>query len=397
MSSSMIVAMSPTPSSANTVPVGMADLTAFEREKLEDSRRNVPRYLFRGWSSCSGGGCHKEWKRPQVPRSLNSKDAVRPHAFLKGTGHDTVHDIPNLGQMIEAHLTGVHSPLAEFSSWAASLRTAVGFGARSRCKHNEHATKSFYIAVLDTGMLPENVAVYHVQELWQAGLAGGPYDHEYLAHGVIEGAGYMCVQYEGLMGGPAKPYFGGGLKQIGDLATWEEIRGLKSLAVKAARKNAWRHGYKVRDDIAVLLLVAFLSLRGKCGPELEEGDEVHPDDLNNIKHALAEEPHVMVPMDWTAEPSIMTDYPEKALEAPPAYPIQTDESTAPLNSEEVQPGLTFEETMAREKNHWEEKRKCEAALHSIDRDDGWPEEPKPKRTATRALMGIQLYRKNMQL
>ncbi|KAI0131559.1 hypothetical protein F4814DRAFT_457386 [Daldinia grandis] len=86
--------------------------------------------------------------------------------------------------MIDGHLRGFIVPSA-FSSWAADLDIAIRF-----------LTDSLgYIAIIDTKILQNHVKIYHVPALFDAGLASGPYDHEYLVYGPIAGPAYHCVKY----------------------------------------------------------------------------------------------------------------------------------------------------------------------------------------------------------
>ena len=82
---------------------------------------------------------------------------------------------------------------------------------------------------------------------------------------------------------------------------------LKGLALNIASSNASRWGFDDRNDLAVVLYVAFLSLRGQCAGKLLKGDEVHPEDVDYIESAFCQDPRIVVPLDFTAEPSIMTD------------------------------------------------------------------------------------------
>ncbi|KAI1654227.1 hypothetical protein F4813DRAFT_399147, partial [Daldinia decipiens] len=131
-------------------------------------------FLFRSFCSSSGGGYSY----------LNTTTGIIPHSFLNGETPTTIYDIYNLKQMIDGHLCGFRVRSA-FSSWAADLHIAIRF----------LRDQSGYIAIIDTKILMDYVKIYHVKALFDAGLASGLYDHEYLVYGPITGPAYHCVKY----------------------------------------------------------------------------------------------------------------------------------------------------------------------------------------------------------
>ncbi|KAI1381230.1 hypothetical protein F4677DRAFT_440442 [Hypoxylon crocopeplum] len=171
-------------------------LTDEQRRILEECQKRLPRFLFRGFNSRSGGG------NPH----LNNHMGVIPHGF-NGTGlrPTTIDDIPNLVEMIDDHLTGRHTPSC-FSSWVADLDVALEYSGRS---------VDSWVAIIDTNLLADHVKIHHVPAFHHADLAGDGYhqeylsydmyhpgyleydmyDHEYLAYGPIEGPAYHCVKY----------------------------------------------------------------------------------------------------------------------------------------------------------------------------------------------------------
>ncbi|KAI0142561.1 hypothetical protein F4776DRAFT_676388 [Hypoxylon sp. NC0597] len=153
-------------------------LTSSQTQILERYKKNLPRFLFRGFHSRSGGG---------IPR-LNSAEGIIPHGFLGGQIPTSIHNIPNLKRMIDGHLQGGHVP-SYFSSWAADLSAAVYYSQLASNADTGH------IAIIDTSLLERHVEIYHVKALSAAGLASGTYAHEYLAYGPIAGRAYHCVKY----------------------------------------------------------------------------------------------------------------------------------------------------------------------------------------------------------
>ncbi|KAF2805439.1 uncharacterized protein BDZ99DRAFT_539771 [Mytilinidion resinicola] len=158
------------------------------KSRLERLRtNNIPRYLFRIWSPASGGG----------EAGLNSIDQVCSHAFNRGLGHQNIYDMTfeELVQMARFHYRGIEAfdrlgspvPPTEFSSWAASLKAAFAY---------VRLTRDTYLAMIDTKVLGDGVKVWHVPHLLEDLAEAG--DHEYLAHGIIRGAGYKAVALDRL-------------------------------------------------------------------------------------------------------------------------------------------------------------------------------------------------------
>lgn len=152
---------------------------------LADKRKNhVPRYLFRAWSSVSGGGC---------ATTVNSTTEIIPPAFVQGSGHKFYEmKESEIKTMAQCHYNGSHTPLSEFSSWAASLTLALCY-AQVKVRRGE---KDVHVAMIDTLDLdPENeVLVWHVPQLLDNPMG----NHEYLAHGRIRGRGYKAVRLDEL-------------------------------------------------------------------------------------------------------------------------------------------------------------------------------------------------------
>ncbi|KAK4991554.1 hypothetical protein LTR50_001748 [Elasticomyces elasticus] len=147
------------------------------RKYLEDSRRRVPRYLFRGFSPKSGGG-------PYDGVLLNSEQKIVPLAFAMNKGHKSIYNIP-----------------------AAELYTLYArFAAQP------------YLAIIDTDQFikwNQAVPIFHVPYLLaarnpnpQPKLHSG-WGHEFLAHGVIEGNGLAVANIKDLYeAGPPALYYG---------------------------------------------------------------------------------------------------------------------------------------------------------------------------------------------
>ncbi|KAI0009920.1 hypothetical protein F4779DRAFT_617091 [Xylariaceae sp. FL0662B] len=146
---------------------------------LQAAQKRLPRFLFRGFHSKSGGG---------IDPRLNGPDGIIPHGFLGGKAPTSMYEIPKLRAMLRGHLTGQRIE-THFSSWAADLATALRYSGGFSPRRRDGA----WVAVLDTAAREPHVDIHHVKALHAAGLADAHYDHEYLAYGPVRGPAYRCV------------------------------------------------------------------------------------------------------------------------------------------------------------------------------------------------------------
>ncbi|KZM22852.1 hypothetical protein ST47_g6005 [Ascochyta rabiei] len=137
----------------------------------------IPRFLFRAFHLESSGG---------RPKALSNPNITVPHAYTASAPVPGFYKTPerDLGRMANAHYVGRHVPLSPFSSWAASLHLVLCYASS--------LDDVAYVAVMDTQMLDGEVLVWHVPHL----MSGAK--HEYLAHGVIKGSGYVAVPLQAM-------------------------------------------------------------------------------------------------------------------------------------------------------------------------------------------------------
>ncbi|KAI4644356.1 hypothetical protein J4E93_006257 [Alternaria ventricosa] len=159
-------------------------ITGVRRAYFEDLRKNnVPQFLFRTWSSKSGGG-------PE--HATNSVKEIIPHGFMERASGSGFYEKAEseLYKMVAMHFSNDNSPWfsSEFSSWTGSLHLALYYARSIDEQHDPH------VAVIDTRQLDEEVLVWHVPHLYYEGGL-----HEYMAHGPIRGIGYKAVSYKALM------------------------------------------------------------------------------------------------------------------------------------------------------------------------------------------------------
>lgn len=142
-------------------------------ERLDQSSRQAPRLLYRGWSdaSCSG-----------IP-GLNTPERITPLALLKDPSRPVQHlgKHPQARDLIHNHGYGSTKLLTEFSSWTDSWILAWNLAARG-------SPGSAHISILDRERLGRPVNFYHLDDLYELGLARSA-SYEWLAHGVVEGEG----------------------------------------------------------------------------------------------------------------------------------------------------------------------------------------------------------------
>lgn len=157
-------------------------LSHFELTDPTESRRKTPIYLFRS-------------SRPGLGSGIEVKDGnsvkMVPRACIDGSAaHDNVYLIPNLEAMVNSHLSGGTSIQSEFSSWAASSTVSAHFWALN----NDPQAR---MSVIDTRKYTKT-AIYHVPNLYDAGLSRKQYPHEHLLHGIVEvgsGSGYSSISW----------------------------------------------------------------------------------------------------------------------------------------------------------------------------------------------------------
>ena len=135
----------------------------------------IPRFLFRGYNSKSGGG--------KDPR-LNGPDGVVPHAFLDGETPTSMWDMEDIYDNLTDHIGYVRCKAtnSHFSSWTHYMATSLHF-----------AGDSLYsmIAVLDTASMGDRI--WFTEDLFAAGLTWVAYPNEYVIYGPVSGPGYYCI------------------------------------------------------------------------------------------------------------------------------------------------------------------------------------------------------------
>lgn len=158
---------------------------------------------------------------------------ILPHAFCDTSndvqawpwdnGGKFVDDIGivNLKQNGMAHLNGMHV-ITRFTSWAANFSTALHFAGES---------ESAMIAVLDTAYRTPQTAIYHVPALEAAGIAHGPFPHEYLVYGPVLGAAYCCsVSVQEIQKAGSTPYGFDFTAKTNDYVTAKDLECAKKVA-----------------------------------------------------------------------------------------------------------------------------------------------------------------------
>ncbi|KAH9827651.1 hypothetical protein Tdes44962_MAKER00377 [Teratosphaeria destructans] len=160
----------------------MVDDATLLRQQIDSISAQAPRYLFRIWSSQSGGNAR-----------FNSTERIIPHAFLENDS-DARSMIHHLGRtqiayLANGHLRSGHVPTV-FSSWTQSLPQLLSWARSGGHRYGR------YIAVIDTTMLdPCNVVLYTpLMKTISNTIVEFPY--EYLIYGVVEGPGYKAIPFE---------------------------------------------------------------------------------------------------------------------------------------------------------------------------------------------------------
>ncbi|THX16503.1 hypothetical protein D6D13_01288 [Aureobasidium pullulans] len=175
------------------------------RSIIQHASKNNPRYLFRVWSSNSGGDS-----------TLNTTSAVTPHAFAPdyNTGHNSIFEMKSKWfiKNLIGHFRAQRIP-SEFSSWTASpvfaIRVAFHFAERKR--------PNVHIAIVDTEKLKDTNMILSVLSTEPVFRSHSPdhvemildIEYEYLIHGVVDGEAYKAVALTALSECGLSDYFSG--------------------------------------------------------------------------------------------------------------------------------------------------------------------------------------------
>ncbi|KAK6336673.1 hypothetical protein TWF718_009466 [Orbilia javanica] len=307
----VIVAPAPTPAASTALAASGSSSSSNAKhskvdlqrlKQLEETTKNIPRYLFRACSPTSGGGL----------KGLNTVNGIFPHAFVDGNGvripnggNKSIHDIPfqTTRRMAVGHLSGQRpargDPIySQFSSWAATLALVLQYG-------HSRALQGGLICVLDRYNLPKHTKVYHCPDMMKAGLCDSPYDHEYLVHGPVEGAGFKAVSVQTLidMGlyteipcvlPHSARYWWGPIPQ----RDWESLFPAKDFSanqVKTLRKAADEFG----KSFALPVLAAFMTLDRR---KLDKNGKFSDKDMKIFADAVED---LYVPEEYGTEKSIV--------------------------------------------------------------------------------------------
>ncbi|KAH6644362.1 hypothetical protein C7974DRAFT_439684 [Boeremia exigua] len=140
-------------------------------------KTQVPRYLFRAFTSLSGGGQHL---------AINNEHEMVPHGLMDGKKLEFYsRSEAELSVLAFSHLRSSTQPLTLCTSWAASMFSVLCYATYLAQKHEA------WIAVIDTHLV-EEVLVFNAAQL--VGVA----DLEYQAYGCIKGPGYKAVRLEAI-------------------------------------------------------------------------------------------------------------------------------------------------------------------------------------------------------
>ena len=254
------------------------------KSKLEDLRRQTPRYLFRAFKNThprmSGGYA-----------TLNTPDNIIPLAFRAGRGHSSVYDMSkaDLTTMVLKHINYEKQDfLTEFSSWTASLSYAMLFFP------NED-TDEVYISITDTALKPHN-DIFFVPDLAFLTTRGNlnKMHHEYLAHRPIRGPAHRTVPLRVLL---EAGFHLGSLYVPGKKIMDHHPQKVTVSEVRRARSVAEHYGHQFAAPVAL----ALLSLEQRSVPLfLREGDV----DLKTVLKGLD---GLHIPRKWSQDTTIMED------------------------------------------------------------------------------------------
>lgn len=144
----------------------------------------VPRYLFRTFSSQSGGG---------LP-GLNNRVYITPHAFLQDSPYTyNPYDLEDehFRRLVERHVFDKPDGKSPFSSWTPSVLLALSIARWM----DEVGQDYIHIAVIDTREVGSSVKIWHTPRLMRALSLRSLAEPECLVYGMISGSGFKPVRY----------------------------------------------------------------------------------------------------------------------------------------------------------------------------------------------------------
>ena len=216
---------------------------------------------------------------------LNTPKCITPLAFQLGEGRRSVYDLSEeeLTKMVNGHIKGEYFS-TEFSSWTASISYAMDM----KCFAKRVYRANTYISIIDTKALPVN-QIFHVPSL--EFLAPGvfkPYDHEYLAHGVITGSAHRAVLLKDFHA--AVWNYGPSARHI------QTCRPIPKEMIVNARFVGQHYG----NDFALPIMLALICVARR---EAQLFD-IESEQFNAVWQGIA---GLRVPEDWSKAKTIMED------------------------------------------------------------------------------------------
>jgi hypothetical protein len=143
----------------------------------------VPRFLFRAFTLCSGGGSS---------HAINTPDAIVPHTYMDAGLVPSFYSVPEkrLWNLANKHFRNEPSGDSPCSSWTASLHLVLCYAHCLQVEARDNG--GAYVAVVDTDKFRDELQVWHAPHLINVN------NHEFLAHGRVQygdGDGYVAVSF----------------------------------------------------------------------------------------------------------------------------------------------------------------------------------------------------------
>jgi hypothetical protein len=262
------------------------------KRAIIDAQMKYPPFLFCAW--CNHPGCPSGGFV-----ALNNRKATTPLAIHKGLVHPvkTIFDLSKaqLKSMVTNHLQTSRNVETEFSSWASYLNQALTF---SRGKHARHPENQ-YMAVIDARYLGGQHTIIHVPDLLQACDARPSFDHEHLAHGILQGPSMKSIPLRVLesLGIEPIPFHAKITKDIQCKPNLYPGISAEEIA------KALEVGDLFGDDFVMPVSVAILTRIKRCGC-LWDDHKPSKSVVEKLANALAK---YEIPAAWCADPAIVAD------------------------------------------------------------------------------------------
>ena len=253
------------------------------KQTIDSIHSKAPRFLFRVWSSYSGGNA-----------ALNTAEAITPHSFLLGSPPAKMYQLgrEEIYETTTAHFLAEKRPLSHFSSWSQSLRFVLCWASDKFLLGEPNVT----ISVLDTKRLPPQNKVLATEALHLIHPKIHGYPWEYLIFGPVSGTVHASASWQSI-----QAHSNGTLLKLSK--SYAEIRPPSSEGCVALAKDV---GALFGKRLELAVMVYLLCACGFIPPEA---------DFAKLNFAKLKITYEAVPEEWGQDFPLSLDCYLNCLEA----------------------------------------------------------------------------------